>query len=121
MMGLIRRTFSYLDPETFKRLYTSFVRPHVEYAQLVWSPHLRNYIRMLEQVQERGTKLVDRMKDLSYTERLRALDLPTLWHRRQRCDMIQLWKHFNSYDKSTISRHFTPNTRYIRRHQWQIT
>ena len=78
MMGLIRRTFSYLDPETFKRLYTSFVRPHVEYAQPVWSPHLRKHIRMLEHLQERATKLVDRMKDLSYTERLRALDLPTV-------------------------------------------
>ena len=30
MMGLIRRTFSYLDGDTFKMLYTSFVRPHIE-------------------------------------------------------------------------------------------
>ena len=28
IMGLIRRTFSFLDIETFKTLYTSFVRPH---------------------------------------------------------------------------------------------
>ena len=47
MMGLIRRTFSNLDGDTFKMLYTSFVRPHIEYANPVWSPHLQNHIRML--------------------------------------------------------------------------
>ena len=36
IMGLIRRTFSYLDQTTFKKIYTSFVRPHLEYAQPVW-------------------------------------------------------------------------------------
>ena len=59
IMGLIRRTFSYLDPITFRKLYISFVRPHLEYAQPVWSPHLRKHIKMLETVQIRATKLVD--------------------------------------------------------------
>ena len=81
IMGLIRRTFSYLEKDTFKRLYTTFVRPHLEYAQSVWSPHLRKYIRLIENVQERATKLVDGMKNLDYGERLEMLDLPTLFHR----------------------------------------
>ena len=58
IMRLIRRTFSFLDIETFKKLYTSFVRPHLEYAQPVWSPHLRKHIKMVENVQIRATKLV---------------------------------------------------------------
>ena len=53
IMGLIRRSFSFLDGETFKKLYTSFVRPHLEYANPVWSPHLRKHIRLLESVQKR--------------------------------------------------------------------
>ena len=28
VMGLIRRSFSYLDKHTFKKLYSAFVRPH---------------------------------------------------------------------------------------------
>ena len=64
MMGLIRRTFSFLDGDTFKKLYTSFVRPHVEYANPVWCPHLRKHIKMLENVQIRVTKLVDSMKHM---------------------------------------------------------
>ena len=94
MMGLIRRTFSFLDGDTFKKLYTSFVRPHIEYANPVWCPHLRKHIKMLENVQIRATKLVDGMKHMDYTERLQKLDLPTLQYRRERGDMIQVWKHF---------------------------
>ena len=39
MMGLIRRTFSYFDGDTFKNLYTSFVRPHLEYCMLTLYGH----------------------------------------------------------------------------------
>ena len=121
IMGLIRRTFSYLDGDTFKKLYTSFVRPHLEYANSVWSPHLRKHIKMLESVQIRATKLVDGMKSMSYTERLQALNLPTLLHRRQRGDMIQVWKHFNTYDQQTLPSNFRPNPRVNRRHPYQLT
>ena len=121
IMGLIRRSFSFLDGETFKKLYTSFVRPHLEYANPVWSPHLRKHIRLLESVQERATKLVDGIKNLDYTERLKKLDLPTLQHRRQRGDMIQVWNHFNTYDRSTLSPRFRPIPRVSRKHPFQLT
>ena len=82
IMGLIRRSFSFLDGETFKKLYSSFVRPHIEYASTIWSPHYRKHIRMIENVQIRATKYVGGMKDLSYEERLKKLDLPTLLFRK---------------------------------------
>ena len=34
--GLIRRSFSFFDCQLLKRLYTTFVRPHIGYAQAVW-------------------------------------------------------------------------------------
>ena len=40
VMGMIRRTFSFLDCHLFKKLHTTFVRHHLEYAHPVWSPHL---------------------------------------------------------------------------------
>ena len=121
MMGLIRRTFSFLDGDTFKKLYTSFVRPHLEYANPVWSPNLRKHIKMLENVQIRATKLVDGMKEMNYSERLQKLDLPTLLHRRNRGDMIEVWKHINTYDRSTLSSHFRPLPRTSRNHPFQLT
>ena len=33
IIGLIRRSFSFLDELLFKQLYTTFVRPHLEYCQ----------------------------------------------------------------------------------------
>ena len=38
-------------------------------------------------------------RDLSYTERLRILDLPTLEYRRLRADMIQVYKSLHGYDQ----------------------
>ena len=52
ILGLIRRSFSFLDGNLFKKLFTFFVRPHLEYAIPVWSPHLHKQVKMLESVQE---------------------------------------------------------------------
>ena len=90
IMGLIRRSFSFLDCYLFKKLYVTFVRPHLEYAQSVWSPYLKKHVNAIEKVQMRATKLVDGLANLNYEERLRKLDLPTLAYRRMRGDMIEL-------------------------------
>ena len=37
-LGVIFKSFTYLDKEMFLCLYKSLVRPHVEYATTVWSP-----------------------------------------------------------------------------------
>ena len=37
-LGIIFRTFSYMDKEMFLNLYKSMVRPHIEYATQIWSP-----------------------------------------------------------------------------------
>ena len=120
IMGLIRRTFSYLSCNLFKKLYVTFVRPHLEYAQAIWSPHLKKHINSIENVQKRATKYVDGLKDLDYPERLRKLELPTLKYRRARGDMIEIFKHFHVYDKSSISEKFQPKERISRKHDFQL-
>ena len=37
MLGLIRRSFTYLDGSTMKKLYTSLVRPILEYDNVAWA------------------------------------------------------------------------------------
>ena len=106
IMGLIRRSFTFLDCYLFKKLYVTFVRPHLEYAQAVWSPHLTKHINTIEKFQMRATKLVDGLSDLDYEGRLRKLGHPTLVYRRSRGDMIELWKHFHAYDSRALSHHF---------------
>ena len=36
-LGIINRTFNYMDKEMFLILYKSLVRPHLEYGSVVWS------------------------------------------------------------------------------------
>ena len=91
--GLIRRSFECLDLETFNKLFTSMVRPHLEYGNSIWCPYKIRDIEAIEAVQRRATRQLPGMKDLSYEERLRKLKLPTLVYRRARGDIIEVFKH----------------------------
>ncbi len=42
--GVIWRTYAYLDDDSFLLLYKALVRLHLEYANHVWSPHLKKHI-----------------------------------------------------------------------------
>ena len=120
LVGLIRRSFSYLDEKTFVKLYTALVRPHLEYAQCVWSPYLKKHLHKIEGVQMRATKLVVNMRNLNYSERLQRLNLPTLAFRRMRGDVIELFNHFRKYEQSIISKTFQPKIRGNRKHNYQL-
>ena len=124
IMGLIRRVFTFMDKEMFRKLYTSLVRSHLEFSQNVWAPSSRKLIRLVESVQIRATKFVEGLSDLDYAQRLEALDLTTLAYRRKRGDMIETWKHINVYSPDTFPACFKLCERPIRastgRHSFQL-
>ena len=84
IMGLIRRSFSYMDEATFLMLYKALMRPHLEYANSIWNPYKKKHITAIENVQRRATKLIPGFKDITDEERLKILKLPTLTYRRKR-------------------------------------
>jgi ribonucleases P/MRP protein subunit RPP40 len=86
----IRNSFRYF--ELFRLLYVSLVRPHLEFAVLVWNPQLKGDIEELENIQHRTTRLVPGLKKVEYMERLRKLRLTTLEIRRKRGDLKQFYK-----------------------------
>ena len=120
MLGIIRRGFENLSPKIFHTLYGTFVRPHLEYAQSVWSPKLRKHVNLIEGVQRRATRLVQMYRNLTYEERLRKLALPTLEFRRKFCDMVQVYKHLHFYDKATIADKFIHRRRPNRKHKDEL-
>jgi len=76
-----------LNRETFVNLYKVMVKPHIEYANSVWSPFKLMDIKAVEKVQMRATKLVIGVKKVyPICERLRKLKLPTLKYGRLRGD-----------------------------------
>jgi hypothetical protein len=110
IVGVIRRTFKFLDTTTFICLYKALVRPHLEYANVVWYPILKEDRDKVERVQRRATKLVPGLAQMSYTERLKLLDLPTLVHRRMRGDAIQTFKIVKGIEDVPIQDYFLMNT-----------
>jgi hypothetical protein len=95
ILGLIRRTFTYMDADLMKKLYISLVRPHLEYANVIWHPHLKRQVELLERVQHRATKMVPNLSKLGYEDRLRQMDLPSLVYRRARGDAIEAYKYLH--------------------------
>ncbi|XP_071160820.1 uncharacterized protein [Mytilus edulis] len=111
LVGIIRRTFKYLDYKSFCLLFKALARPHLEYASSVWNPHKKKDIETIENVQRRATKMLPNLKDLSYEERLKILKIPTLKFRRLRGDMIETYKITTGvYDSKVTEGLFTRNT-----------
>ena len=71
ILGLIKGSFVALDEDTLPLLFTSMVRPHLEYANIIWGPHFIGDIRAVELVQKRATKLIHILRNLPYRERLK--------------------------------------------------
>ena len=95
--GLIRRSFTYLDKDMFRTLFTTIVRPHLEYGAPIWNPHSKRLIDLIENVQRRASKMIPGLSQLTYQQRLVALHLPTLQYRRYRGDMIEMFKLSHGY------------------------
>ncbi len=83
----------------WKRLYTCYVRPHLEYAVSAWAPYLKADCRALEKVQRRATKLIHELRGLSYDMKCKKLGVLTLAERRLRGDLIQFFKIYRGIEK----------------------
>ena len=125
LAGMIRRTFSYLDKETFRLLFVSIIRPHLEYGAPIWNTHQKKLVKTIENVQRRATKLLPGMKDLSYKDRLKSLKLPTLQYRRYRGDMIEMFKLTHDHYDKDAARGFVEirsgEAYYLRKHAFAVT
>ena len=61
---LYRHYYQYADSNTLLKLYTSLVRPHVEYATPVWDPSTVQDIQHLESVQKFALRVSSKQWDL---------------------------------------------------------
>ena len=99
MLTNIRVAFRYMDKDMMKKILITMVRPKLEYAAVVWAPHKKKDIRKLERIQRAATKMVPELKDMEYEKRLEEMRLPTLQERRERGDLITMYKLVNGIEK----------------------
>jgi len=90
-------------------LYKMYVHPQLEYCVQVWNPFLAKDIDLLEKVQRHATKCLHSLSNLSYEEWLERLDLYSLFCRRQRGDLIEVFQILNRYYNIEPSVFFTIN------------
>ena len=109
MLGLIKRTLVNRSPAILTTLYKSLVRPHLEYSTAAWSPHYAKDRKMLEKVQRRFTRMVPGLRDLGYGERLGFLGLMTLEERRNRFDMVEMFKVLKGLSAMPVETFFELN------------
>jgi hypothetical protein len=69
ILGMLYRQFyQWSDPEVLTKLYTTVVRPHLEYAAPVWSPELIKDISKLESVQKFALRVCTKQWNVPYPE-----------------------------------------------------
>ncbi len=120
IMGIIRRTFTNLDKVSLPLLYKSLVRPHLEYCNAAWMPKWKKDKDLLEDIQRRATKLLPDIKDMDYVERLKTLELPSLYYRRARGDMIECYKYLSGIYNVDSDFLVLDNTGYTRGHSKKL-
>ena len=99
MLGLIRRTIIIKDRRNMVLLYKSLVRPILEYASPAWSPHYNKDKIAIERVQRRFTRLIPGLDNCEYMNRLSKLKLWTLEERRNRTDVIEVFKSWKGMSR----------------------
>jgi len=82
ILGLIRRNIQ--RKKLIIPLYKTIVRRHLEYCIQAWRPCRKKDIDMLERVQRRATKMIPKLRNITYEMHLKECGLTTLGTRRLR-------------------------------------
>lgn len=96
-LGIVRRHFYACEEPARRQLYTSLVRPKLEYASPVWDPYTASDTHKLEAVQRRAVRFIK--KDYRWrapvTHHRQSLKLDTLQERRNVARLRTFYRYYN--------------------------
>ena len=99
MLGAWSRAVSWHDRNNWIKIYKTYIRPKLEYCSQAWSPWTASDREVLEKVQRRAVGLVTTLpRNMTYEQKLKILGLTSLVERRERGDMIQMFRCMQGKD-----------------------
>ena len=102
LVGLIRRTFSSLDGPLFKKLFSTFIRPHLEYDKVICTPHLEKIYNYFGNCATSSHKIGGWFSSYELLRKAKKMNLSSLVYRRAQGDIIWI---FNIFTLNTIVRY----------------
>ena len=98
MLGFIYRFFSpHCDANTILTLYRAHVLPILDYASVVWDPHLKKDQQLLDSVQHFALKIASRSWNSSSTTLHNQFKIAPLINRRQYFKLLVTYKFLNGF------------------------
>ena len=93
-MNCLFRAFETDDVDFLMKMFNVFIRPKLEYASVVFSPHFKKDSQLIESIQRQFTRRIPcvKRKNLSYQDRLNYLAQESLELRRRKADLIMVYK-----------------------------
>ena len=94
MVGWAMRTFRGRSPSLMLTIFKSLVQPHLDYCGQLWSPSKQEDINKIENVQKSMLNRIwdARLQECSYWDRLKSLQMFSQERRRERYQIILVWK-----------------------------
>jgi hypothetical protein len=97
---ILRIGKDFREVDTFVLLFTSLVRPILEYNSVLWSPYYDVHVRNIERVQNKLLRFINYrlgipINEINYPEIRNMCGLQTLSERRSISDMVFLYKLIN--------------------------
>ena len=112
MLSWILRSFKSRHPQMMITLWKTLVLPKIEYCSQLWNPTKKGDIQRIELVQKSLLRKIDGSYGLNYWECLSKFNLYSLQRRRERYQVIYVWKILENIVPNIgnhgIAYHFSP-------------
>ena len=92
LTGWVLRSFVNRTLPFMRKMWTTIIRPHLDYCSQLWSPPEGPTMDKLERLQYFFTGLIPEIRNMSYEERLKKLKITSLQRRYDRYRIFYMWK-----------------------------